>query len=204
MRIQVNPNRMELLRLRRRLALALRGHKLLKDKVEELMRQFLDTVRRLSELQRKTGAGLNRVFIAFGLARAGTSGRDLERLIPVGRLDLQVRQERILNLLVPVFQPVEAVVSDYDLINTEAELDVGLKKARELLPDLLEIARLWKTVEFLSSEIGITRRRVNALEHILIPNIKESIRYISDRLEEVERSYQVQLMRVKEIVRHHG
>ncbi len=204
MRIQVNPNRMELLRLRRRLALALRGHKLLKDKLEELMRQFLDTVRRISELQRRTGAGLKKVFIAFGLARAGTSGRDLDKLIPEGRLELQVRQERILNLLVPVFQPVEAVVSDYDLINTEAELDVGLKKARELLPDLLEIARLWKTVEFLSSEIGITRRRVNALEHILIPNIKESIRYISDRLEEVERSYQVQLMRVKEIVRHHG
>jgi len=204
MRLQVNPNRMELLMLRRRLAMALRGHKLLKDKLEEFMRQFLATVRRLLDLQRETSVGLKRVFIAFALARGGTPGRDLDRLIPEGRLDLQVRQDRILNLSIPVFQVAEAEVSDYDLFNTEAELDVGLKKARELLPDLLEIARLWKTVEFLSSEIGITRRRVNALEHILIPNIEESIRHISDRLEEVERSYQVQLMRVKEIIRHHG
>ena len=74
---------------------------------------------------------------------------------------------------------------------------------RELLPDLLEIARLWKAVELLAREIDVTRRRVNALEHILIPNIKETISYISTRLDEMERSYQVQLMRVKEIVEEH-
>ena len=92
---------------------------------------------------------------------------------------------------------------DYDLFKTEAELDVGLKKMSELLEDLTEMARLWKAVELLSREIEATRRRVNALEHILIPSIKETIKYISSRLDEMERSYQVQLMRVKEIVRSH-
>jgi V/A-type H+-transporting ATPase subunit D len=78
-----------------------------------------------------------------------------------------------------------------------------MKKMQEIMEDLLEMARLWKAVELLSREIEVTRRRVNALEHILIPNIKETIRYISNRLEEMERSHQVQLMRIKEIVRSH-
>jgi len=97
----------------------------------------------------------------------------------------------------------ELEVAEYDLLHTEAELDVGIKKTRQALPDLLEMARLWRASELLSSEIELTRRRVNALEHILIPNLKETIGYISSRLEEMERSYQVQLMRVKEIVRTH-
>ncbi|MGB6340716.1 MAG: V-type ATP synthase subunit D, partial [Candidatus Aminicenantaceae bacterium] len=87
--------------------------------------------------------------------------------------------------------------------NTESELDIGVKKMKELFDDLMEMARLWKAVELLSTEIEVTRRRVNALEHNLIPNIKETISYISGRLEEMERSYQVQLMRVKEIIRGH-
>ncbi|MGM0467072.1 MAG: V-type ATP synthase subunit D, partial [Acidobacteriota bacterium] len=83
-------------------------------------------------------------------------------------------------------------------------MDIGLKKMQELLEDLMEIARLWKAVELFAREIEVTRRRVNALEHILIPNLKETIRYISGRLEEMERSYQVQLMRVKEIIEEEG
>lgn len=203
MRLNVNPNRMELLRLRRRLALAERGHKLLKDKLEELMRQFLETIRRLSEIQERVSAGLRKIFLSFALARMRHSLADLERFLPEGKLVLETKKERILNLAVPRFSVKEAEVSDYDLLNTEAELDIGIKMTKELLDDLLEMARLWKAAELLSSEIEATRRRVNALEHILIPNIKETIAYISSRLEEIERSYQVQLMRVKEIVRGH-
>ncbi len=203
MRLNVNPNRMELLRLRRRLVLAERGHKLLKDKLEEIMRRFLEIMRRLSEIHSGIGTKWNRVLLAFGFVRARNSRKELERLLPEGELFLDTKKEKVFNLFVPRFSIEEWSVSEYDLLNTESELDVGVKKMQEMMEDLLEMARLWKAVEMLSREIEVTRRRVNALEHILIPNIKETIRYISSRLEEMERSYQVQLMRVKEIVRSH-
>ena len=203
MRLAVNPNRMELLRLRRRLVLAERGHKLLKDKLEEIMRRFLELMRRLYDLQEKVSPKLNKLLLSFAFVRAQNSKKELEELVPEGKLRLTTRKERILNLSIPQFEIEESEVSDYDLLNTESELDIGIRKAQELLEDLLEMARLWKAVELLSREIDVTRRRVNALEHILIPSIKETIRYISSRLEEMERSYQVQLMRVKEIVRRH-
>lgn len=203
MRLAVNPNRMELLRLRRRLALAERGHKLLKDKLEEMMRRFLELMRRLYDLQEKVNPKLNKLLLSFAFVRAQNSKKELEELIPEGKLRLATKKERILNLSIPQFEIEESEISDYDLLNTESELDIGIRKAQELLEDLLELAQLWKAVELLSREIEVTRRRVNALEHILIPSIKETIRYISSRLEEMERSYQVQLMRVKEIIRRH-
>jgi V/A-type H+-transporting ATPase subunit D len=203
MRLSVNPNRMELLRLRRRLVLAERGHKLLKDKLEEIMRRFLQLMRRLFELQEGISPKLKKAFLSFAFVRARSSREKLETLIPEGRLQLAPKKERIFNLSIPQFEIQEIQLSDYDFLNTESELDVGIRKIQEILEDLLEMSRLWKAVELLSHEIEVTRRRVNALEHILIPNIRETIRYISSRLEEMERSYQVQLMRVKEIVRKH-
>jgi V/A-type H+-transporting ATPase subunit D len=203
MRLSVNPNRMELLRLRRRLVLADRGHKLLKDKLEEIMRRFLQLMRELYDLQEEVSLKLKKVFLSFVLVRSGASHKDLERLMPEGKLILATKKERIFNLTIPRFEIEEKEVSDYDFLNTESELDIGIKKTQELLEDLMEMSRLWKAVELLSHEIEVTRRRVNALEHILIPSIKETISYISSRLEEMERSYQVQLMRVKEIVRRH-
>ena len=203
MRLAVNPNRMELLRLRRRLVLAERGHKLLKDKLEEIMRRFLEIMRELNSLQVRVKASLERAFLSFALVRAGKAKRELMDLIPEGSLVLDTKEEKIFNLIIPRFEIKEFRISDYDFLNTEAELDIGLKKMRDILEDLLELGRLWKAVELLSKEIETTRRRVNALEHILIPNIKETISYISGRLEEMERSYQVQLMRIKEIIRSH-
>jgi V/A-type H+-transporting ATPase subunit D len=194
---------MELMKLRRRLVLAERGHKLLKGKLEEIMRRFLLLMRELYNLQEIVSLKLKKVFLSFVLVRSGSSRKDLERLIPEGKLTLATKEEKILNLTIPRFEIEEKEVSDYDFLNTESELDVGLKKTQELLKDLMEMSRLWKAVELLSHEIETTRRRVNALEHILIPSIKETIRYISSRLEEMERSYQVQLMRVKDIVRRH-
>ncbi len=203
MRLSVNPNRMELLRLRRRLVLAERGHKLLKDKLEEIMRRFLQLMRRLFELQEGISPKLKKAFLSFAFVRARSSREQLATLIPEGNLRLAPKKERIFNLSIPQFEIQEIQISDYDFLNTESELDVGIRKIQEILEDLLEMSRLWKAVELLSHEIEVTRRRVNALEHILIPNIRETIRYISSRLEEMERSYQVQLMRVKEIVRKH-
>jgi V/A-type H+-transporting ATPase subunit D len=203
MKLSVNPNRMELLRLRRRLVLAERGHKLLKDKLEEIMRRFLQLMRRLFELQEGISPKLKKAFLSFAFVRARSPRKELEKLIPEGRLLLVPKKERIFNLAIPRFEIEEIQISDYDFLNTESELDIGIKKIQEILEDLLEMSRLWKAVELLSHEIEVTRRRVNALEHILIPNIRETIGYISSRLEEMERSYQVQLMRVKEIVRKH-
>lgn len=203
MRLNINPNRMELLRLRKRLVLAERGHKLLKDKLEEIMRRFLEIMRELSQRQKGVGERLDKVFLSFALARCRHTQEEMEALIPEGELLLDVEPQKVFNIAIPKFSLRKLELSDYDLLNSDSEIDVGLKTMQELLPDLMEIARLWKAVELLAREIEVTRRRVNALEHILIPNIKETIKYISSRLEEMERSYQVQLMRVKEIVGEH-
>jgi len=203
MRLNVNPNRMELLRLRRRIKLAERGHKLLKDKLEELMRRFLDLIRKLDKLQDGIREKLDKIFISFALARTKDSQEKMEEFIAEGDLNLHVDSEKIFNLSIPKFKVKVLEASDYDFFNTESEMDIGLKKMLEVLNDLMEIARLWKAIELLAIEIDVTRRRVNALEHILIPNLRETIRYISGRLEEMERSFQVQLMRVKEIIGEH-
>jgi V/A-type H+-transporting ATPase subunit D len=203
MRLAVNPNRMELLRLRRRLILAERGHKLLKDKLEEIMRRFLQLMRRLFEIQEEISVKLGKAMVSFALVRARSSRQRLEKLIPEGKLIVSPQKERVFNVVIPRFEIAERKISDYDLLHTESELDIGVKKTEEVIEDLMEMSRLWKAVELLSYEIEVTRRRVNALEHILIPNIRETIQYISSRLEEMERSYQVQLMRVKEIIRKH-
>lgn len=203
MRINVNPNRMELLRLRKRLLLAERGHKLLKDKLEEIMRRFLEIMRRLRDLQSGVGETMDKIFLSFALARGRSFAKEMDRLLPEGELQLAVVKDKVFNLTIPKFVIEKWEMADYNLLNTEGELDVGLKKMMDLLPDLLEMASLWKSVELLAHEIEITRRRVNALEHILIPNLRETIKSIAGRLDEMERSYQVQLMRVKEIVRSH-
>jgi V/A-type H+-transporting ATPase subunit D len=203
MKLNVNPNRMELLRLRRRLALAERGHKLLKDKLEEIMRRFLEAIRRLSAIQAEVSSGLDKIFVAFALASGRNSADEMRRLVPDGALALASGRTRVLSLAIPSFTVESLRVSGYDLLETEAEMDIGIKRAESLLPALLELARLWKTADLLSREIDVTRRRVNALEHILIPGIRDAIHSISARLQEMERSTQVQLMRVKEIIRHH-
>ena len=203
MRLNVNPNRMELLRLRRRLVLAERGHKLLKDKLEEIMRRFMDIMRQLYDIHSGISTKWNKALLSFVFVRGRSARKELEQFLPEGELFLDINKEKVFNLSIPKFTIDEWSVADYDLLRTESELDVGMKKMQELMEDLLEMGRLWKAVELLSREIEVTRRRVNALEHILIPNIKETIQYISNRLEEMERSYQVQLMRVKEIVRSH-
>lgn len=203
MRLAVNPNRMELLRLRRRLLLAERGHKLLKDKLEEIMRRFLEIMRQLYVLQEEVESKFKKILLSFAFVRARNSQKELEELLPPGKLTLETKTERILNLSIPRFEIREMEISDYDLLNTESELDIGLRKTQELFKDLMELARLSKAAELLADEIEATRRRVNALEHILIPSIKETISYISSRLEEMERSFQVQLMRIKEIIRGH-
>lgn len=203
MRLRANPNRMELLRLKRRLLLAERGHKLLKDKLDELMRFFLETSKELLEVKREVEARLARLFQISALIRARHPLQELEEIIPGNQLEVRSDEKRLLNLTIPYFEigqiafPFEAATS------VEAEMDVAWKESLDLLPLLLNMASLWRQAELLADEIETTRRRVNALEHILIPSLKETIRYIESRLEEIERSYKTQLMRLKEIIERH-
>ncbi|MBC7349365.1 MAG: V-type ATP synthase subunit D [Candidatus Aminicenantes bacterium] len=203
MKLKVNPNRMELLRLRRRLSLAERGHKLLKDKLEELMRQMLEASRRLAELHQKVDREFEIITRATAMVRISQPASEISELLEEGELQLTRDKGRLLNLVVPEFELTALRTGAYDLFLTESELDVAVKHFQKILPELLEFCSLWKKLELLAHEIEVTRRRVNALEYILIPSLKETIQAISSRLEEIERSYQVQLMRVKEIVRHH-
>ncbi|HRD01339.1 MAG TPA: V-type ATP synthase subunit D [Candidatus Saccharicenans sp.] len=203
MKLKVNPNRMELMRLRRRLTLAERGHKLLKDKLEELMRNFLEAARQFNRIKEEVDEEFRIITRSMAMVRVTQAQSELPALIKDGELQLEVKTGRLLNLTVPEFETGQFKPGDCDFIRTEAELEVALKHFKQLWPTLLEYASLWKKLELLTTEIEVTRRRVNALEYILIPNLKETIHAISSRLEEMERSYQVQLMRVKEIVRQH-
>jgi len=206
MLLSVNPNRMELLKLRKRLALARRGHKLLQDKLEEIMRRFLLLLREVDEAkidaQRHTAA-----LQADALYLRLTSSRsDLEEALQHVRADIEVQAtaQRIMNVRVPDLRLVRAEISrDYALYPTSGQLDVLAGSAADVLAALLRLAQLLKTLDILSLEIERTRRRVNALEHRLIPAIEETIRHITQKLNEFERGNLVRLMRVKEIVRSH-
>jgi len=206
MLLRVNPNRMELLRLRRRLALAVRGHKLLQDKLEEMMRQFLNLLKDIdaakADLERRT----EEVFRSLLYARITSSKADFEQALSSITADvgINVGTARIMNVYVPALTLDHAhIAKNYDFFTTTAQLDVVVAEAPEYIKSLLRLAQLLKSLDILSYEIERTRRRVNALEYMLIPSIKETIRSINQKLNEFERGNLVRLMRVKEIVRSH-
>lgn len=204
--LRVNPNRMELLRLRRRLLLAHRGHKLLQDKLEEMMRRFLlllkDIDQAKADFQRKS-AGLIQDLLYCRI----TSSKDNfeESLAKIeSKATLTISTLKIMNVKVPVFSIKELKVDkQYDFFKTSAQLDLVVAQTGDYIRSLLKLAQLLKTLDILSYEIERTRRRVNALEYMLIPSIQETIRYITQKLNEFERGNLVRLMRVKEIVRAH-
>jgi len=202
--LDVNATRMELLRLKRRLVIARKGHKLLKDKQDELMRQFLGLIDEIRGLRSNIEKRLMRAFSSFLMARAVMDRENLEAAImfPKQKLSLIVDTEPIMNLRVPKFQlSSEGEVYSYGFLNTSAELDSSLKFYSELLPEMIKLAEIERTVELLADEIEKTRRRVNALEYILIPDLEDTIKYITMRLNEMERSNLTRLMKVKEMVR---
>lgn len=204
--LRVNPNRMELLRLRRRLLLARRGHKLLQDKLEEMMRKLLLMLKVIDkakeDFSRRTQATLRDLLYC----RITTSDENFRQSLSQinSKVSVEVSISRIMNVKIPQFTLRELNIEKrYDFFKTSAQLDVVVASANDYLRSLLELAQLLKTLEILSYEIERTRRRVNALEYILIPSIEETIRYITQKLSEFERGNLVRLMRVKEIVRSH-
>jgi V/A-type H+-transporting ATPase subunit D len=197
---------MELLRLRKRLTLARRGYDLLKRKQDELMRRFLEFVETIGDLRKEIEERLAAAHRGFLMARSVMDRESMEEAImfPNQRLTLNVSTLPVMNLRLPHFDvSSHGKVHSYGMLNTSAELDSALGAYSELLPEMLRLAQIERSVELLASEIEVTRRRVNALEYILIPNLQDTIKYIKMRLDEMERSNLSRLMRVKEIVRSH-
>jgi len=207
MRLRVNPNRMQLLRLRRRLTLAKRGHKLLKDKQEELMRRFLGMVHDARDLRASVEAELAEAHSAFVSARLEMDGSAMASALAFSqrKVELKAEREQVMNLKVPRFHVEfpEGAELGYGMGDTTLDLDVALEKYAEILPRLMSLAEVEKAIQLLAAELEKTRRRVNALEHTLVPNLEETIRFISDRLSEIERETATRLMKIKDIVREH-
>ncbi len=203
----INPTRMELTRLKGRLKTAMRGHKLLKDKRDELMKQFLDIVRRNRELRAKVEAGLEKANAAFTVAAAIMSPEMLEQalLYPKQSVELDMSFRNIMSVNVPVYRfstrnedPTE--IYPYGFAQTSGELDAALEALSGVFSDMLELAQVEKTMQLLAEDIEKTRRRVNALEYVMIPDFQQKIRYISMKLDENERGNITRLMKVKEMV----
>ncbi len=203
----VNPTRMELTRLKKKLVTAIRGHKLLKDKRDELMRQFLDMVREnkaLRERVEKSIAAANKNFV---LARASMSDEALNAalLAPKQEVSIEVESKNVMSVDIPVFNTKTRTSDENDIYSygfafTSSDLDDAVLSLSEVLPDLLRLAECEKSCQLLASEIEKTRRRVNALEHVMIPETQESIKYITMKLDENERSTQIRLMKVKDMM----
>ena len=203
----VNPTRMELQKLKTRLATATRGHRLLKDKRDELMKQFLDVVRVNRQLRVRVEEGLQRANAAFTVASAIMSPEMLEGalLYPKQSVSLDMGLQNIMGVRVPVYKfqtknddPAE--IFPYGFAQTSAELDAALDALSQVSQDMLELAQVEKTMQLLAQEIEKTRRRVNALEYVMIPEYTEKIKYISMKLDENERANTTRLMKVKDMM----
>lgn len=204
--LRVNPNRMELIRLRRRLALAQRGHKLLQDKLEQMMQRFLAHIKETTELELNTRRLLEELIPVFMLAQAKMSKDVFNHAIDSVEADLDVviSQDRIMNVRVPRIRINKFdMFLNYGFSKTSAELDTALLRLKGLMPQIINFAQALKACQILAGEIERTRRRVNALEYILIPSLYETIAYITQKLNELERGNLVRLMRVKELIRSH-
>lgn len=202
MRIQVNPNRMELFKLRKRRAIALRAHKLLKDKLEGLIKEFLKRVKEYKEARLKLDLELPIILRLFVLSTLASHRQAILTALEqsAGRLTLQRRQRRIMNLPVPVFSVSIIPGTAYSFLDTPPELDEAVSALKEYFPQILRLAELEQSVRLLAKEIEKTRRRVNALEHTLIPSLIETIRFIKNKLDELARLDTVRLMKVKKIL----
>ena len=198
---------MVLNQLKGRLKTARRGHKLLKDKRDELMRQFMDVVRRNKELRTRVEEGLTAAFASQQVASSIMSPEMLEQalLYPRQSVELDMSFKNIMSVNVPRYSfrtknndPAE--IYPYGFAQTSGELDDALEKLEKVFQDMLELAEVEKTMQLLAEEIEKTRRRVNALEYVMIPELEGNIKYISMKLEENENATKVRLLKVKEMV----
>ncbi len=203
--MRINPTRMELTRVKRKLVTAKRGHKLLKDKRDEMVRQFILLVRENHRLRTEVESALSGALRNFAMARSVTEPEMMEEalLYPARSVSVQMGIRSILSVRVPTLKTGEdnaqAMIS-YGLVETSAQLDGAIANLAELLPKLIRLAEVEKTCDLLADEIEKTRRRVNALEYVMIPQFIETIRFITMKLDENERGSLTRLMKVKAMI----
>ncbi|CUH92539.1 V-type ATP synthase subunit D [Herbinix luporum] len=205
--IHVNPTRMELTKLKKKLATATRGHKLLKDKRDELMRQFLELVKENKALREKVEAGIHAANKKFLLARSVMDDEilNVSLMAPRQEVYLECHTKNVMSVDILQFDyktksPDEHDIYPYGYAFTSSDLDEAVKSLQDILPDMLKLAEVEKSCQLMAAEIEKTRRRVNALEHVMIPEMQEKIKYIVMKLDENERSTQVRLMKVKDMM----
>ena len=203
----VNPTRMELTRLKGKLKTAQRGHKLLKDKRDELMKQFLDTVRELRALRSQVEQDLMRVHSSFTVASALMSAQAMEQALmyPKQSVELTMTFQNIMSVNVPVYHYQTRTedtgdIFPYGFAATSGELDGAVAALGEVFQNMLKLAQTEKAAQLMAEEIEKTRRRVNALEYVVIPETQENIRYITMKLDENDRSTTTRLMKVKDMI----
>ncbi len=205
-RLNVKPTRMELASLKERLELSTRGHKLLKDKQDELMRRFIILIKKNNNLRDEVEAELVESMKEFVVAKSLINESFIEELF-VGtetNVELDIQEKNVMSVIVPEmnFNVKEAEVSSdvqYGYLNSSSEMDDAIERIEDVLPKLLELSEIEKTCQLMADEIEKTRRRVNALEYRMIPQLQETIRYIQMKLEENERSAIVRMMKVKDM-----
>ena len=201
----INPTRMELTRLKRQLRTAQRGHKLLRDKRDELMKQFMETVRENRALRQRVEQGLSEAHASFTVAAALMTPEMLRQalLIPSRSVELDMTYENIMSVEVPRYHFAEqkgGTAILYGYAENRGELADAVTALSGVFRDMLRLAEIEKTTQLLAEEIEKTRRRVNALEYVKIPQMMESIRYITMKLDENERANTIRLMKVKDMI----
>ncbi len=204
--LNVNATRMELQRIRKRLKIAVRGHKLLKDKQDELMRQMLSQINEVKEKRMEIESSFQAILQSFVLSQSELGRAQVEEALslPTKKMSVDVETKTVMSVKMPVFKmAVSGNIISYGYLNTSGEMDVSLIKFDKLIVTLFTLAEMEKRVQLLADEIDKTRRRVNALEYKLIPNLQDTIKFITMKLAEMERSNLTRLMKVKDIVREH-
>lgn len=204
--LRVNPTRMELTRLKKRLKVAARGHKLLKDKRDEMIRRFMQIIRRNKTLRAEVEEDLREAQREFTLASMSMNTAAVEEALmsPAVRFEFETSLQNIMSVMVPKIefseQPRDMQYFPYGFLGTSGALDSSVKKLADVFEKMIELAEVEKTCNMLADEIEKTRRRVNALEYVLIPQLEETIKYITMKLDENERGNLTRLMKMKDLL----
>ncbi len=206
-RLNVNPTRMELSKLKAKLISARRGHKLLKDKRDELMRQFMNLIKENRQLRTEVEAAITEANRYMAVAGSVMQREVLETalMLPKQEVELAVDEKNVMSVYIPVFDPIFRTSDTNDIFSygtafTSIDLDGAVSALSEVFPKMIRLAEIEKACQLMADEIEKTRRRVNALEHIMIPDYEETIKFITMKLSENERSTTSSLMKVKDMV----
>jgi V/A-type H+-transporting ATPase subunit D len=202
--LRVNPTRMELLHLRRRLALAVRGHRLLSEKRDEISRQLMQIAKEIQPLRQQVEKQLLETCRRFMLARATMEPENIKAAleIPTKKFSLTIQLANIMNVKVPhLAKEMTGEIICYGFATTSGELDVALLALEKAFDKLIELAEKEKQARLLAVELQMTRRRVNVLEHVVIPEMQQTIKFIFDKLSEAERDNTSRLMKIADIIR---